>query len=196
MLSDSDFDYLSQVGHGDDDIHYHALEALLENEKTVVTGLCEGLRNGTCSRTRWRCATVLVRMSHPCVEPALLHALENDADPTVREVAIAGLFHLTDPAHTPAFLKSLRDPSAIVRRWSATILGKIGDAASVEPLLQLMNDQDEWTAFRAADALRFADCQEAREKLVQLRDHARDDAVKRSALQALWEWDHSTWNGL
>ncbi len=191
MLSDSDFDYhLAQVGHGDDDIHYHALESLRENENTVVPWLCVGLRNGTCSRTRWRCATVLVRMRHPCVEPALLHALENDADPTVREVVIAGLAHLTDPAHTPVFLKSLRDQSEIVRRWSATILGHIGDASSIEPLLQSLEDEDEWTAFRAAEALRFVDCQEARAKLAQLRDQARDDAVKRSALQALTEWDH------
>lgn len=191
MLSDSDLDYyLAQVGHGDDDIHYHALETLLEHERTVVPRLSERLRTGTSSSTRWRCATVLVRMSHPGVEPALLHALENDEDPTVREVVIAGLAHLTDPAHTPVFLKSLRDQSAVVRRWSATILGHLGDAASIEHLLQSLEDEDEWTAFRAADALRFAECLEARAKLVLLRDHARDDAVKRSALQALWEWDH------
>lgn len=191
MLSDSDFDkYLAQVGHGDDDIHYHAMEALLENESTVVPRLCESLRNGTSSRTRWRCATVLVRMSHPGVEPALLHALCNEAAPTVREVVIAGLTHITDPAHTPVFLDSLQDPSGIVRRWSATILGQIGDTASIEPLLQSIEDQDEWTAFRAADALRFAECPEAHAKLTQLRDHARDEAVKRCALQALAEWDH------
>jgi HEAT repeat protein len=191
MLSDTDFDYyLAQVGHGDDDIHYHALETLLEHERTVVPRLSECLRTGPSSSTRWRCATVLVRMNHPDVEAALLHALENEADPSVREVAIAGLSHLTDPAHTPVFLKSLRDPSEVVRRWSATILGHLGDAASIEPLLQALEDQDEWTAFRAANGLRFAECPKARAKLAQLRDHARDDAVKRSALQALWEWDH------
>lgn len=190
MLSDSDLEYyIARVGHGDDDTHYQALDTLLEDETNVAPRLSEWLRTGTSSSTRWRCATALARMSHLCVEEALLHALANDADSSVREVAIAGLTHLTDPALTPVFLSSLRDRSEVVRRWSATILGNLKDGRAIEPLILAMNDQDEWTAFRAADALRFAQLPEARVKLEALRDLSGTDAVRRSALQALWEWD-------
>lgn len=185
-----DFDeLLSDVGGSDEDAHYHALQVFIDHQEATRPRLIERLRHAPSEFTRSRCVTALTGMDHAEVEQALLHALQHDPSAIVRDAAVVRLRELDNTAALPILIKTLSDRSDIVRRWSASILGKLGSASAVPRLRQALDDRDEWTAFHAADSLRQWNVPEARTALERLRDYASENAVRTCAKQSLWEWD-------
>lgn len=57
-----------------------------------------------------------------------------------RRRAIRGMSHSADPRWLAPLMSALRDESWLVRKEAARVLGEIGDAQSVRPLLTLLGD--------------------------------------------------------
>ncbi len=86
----------------------------------------------------------------------LLVRLLDDADAEVRAQAAKGLGDVKFAKAQDALVKKLKDPAPRVRFFAAQSLGKLGNAASAEPLLELLranDNQDAYLRFVASYAL-------------------------------------------
>lgn len=85
----------------------------------------------------------------------LIGALATAADPWASELPryLAALARFRHPAGAPAVLQCLDSPAAEVRAAAAHAAGRIGVAAALDRLEQLLADADWWVRFQAAQAL-------------------------------------------
>jgi hypothetical protein len=89
----------------------------------------------------------------PAALRRLAEVLGGDRDAAVRSAAAAAL-ELVGGDDAPAeLLAAVEDGDVRVRRAAVQALGAFDDAAAVDPLLAMSDDEDRETAVRAADAL-------------------------------------------
>lgn len=95
----------------------------------------------------------LERVRHPDAAPALIEALSS-AETWFPPRAAAALGRI-GPGAVEALVRELADPArpAASRRWSAAILGEIGDRRAIRPLHEALGDVDPELRARAAKAL-------------------------------------------
>jgi HEAT repeat protein len=89
--------------------------------------------------------------------PALLAALRTETDPDVTEALAHALGATRDPRATGGLVRVLGDTVPRLREVAAKMLGELGDARAVEPLIAATRDGDHevrLTAVWALDALR------------------------------------------
>lgn len=75
-----------------------------------------------------------------------------DKDEDFRKMIADILGRINIPEARRLLIEMLRDPCSNIRSAAAVGLGNIGDSSAVEPLIDLLDDE-EWVAFFAADAL-------------------------------------------
>ena len=90
----------------------------------------------------------------PEAKGAIQDAL-NDPDEVTRRFAAQALARLPIDQHTQltVALKSVDDPSPLVRAESARALGEVQDGAAIDPLIRLLGDRDYTVQKAAIDAL-------------------------------------------
>jgi HEAT repeat protein len=106
--------------------------------------------------------------------------LRADGEPRVRSAAASAMRWLPAEDAPAALLDALRDSAPAVRRSAAASLGAFDDPAAVEPLADMLSDQDRETALRSAESL-FA-----------LSKGARAGEPSRRALAASRAWPVET----
>ncbi len=94
----------------------------------------------------WTATEALVKLGELALSP-LLNALA-DENKWVRFHAVGTLGKLGDARATLPLIEALKDSDFDVRRSAARALGELGNKA-VEPLIQVLKDEDEWV--RAGD---------------------------------------------
>jgi HEAT repeat protein len=112
----------------------------------------------------------------------------NDADPTVRAVALATLVRGAARATAaPVWKASARDPDGRVRLRAAQLAPALGRSASQAVLLELLVDDDVWVAEAAAFALgeHPTPGKRAIDALVREAREHHDPLVREAAVAAL-----------
>ncbi len=129
----------------------------------------------------------LSQTDHPSAYAALVSAVNHP----LRDVRVDAGFMLAkrtdngDSAAVPGLVDALQDEDARIRSAGAKVLGQIGDAAAVAPLLRVLgherDDNVRWAATGALAVIGAA-------AVPGLVDALRDDdwKVRRSAAEALW----------
>ncbi|MCA9061656.1 MAG: sulfatase-like hydrolase/transferase [Planctomycetaceae bacterium] len=152
---------------------------------SVRTGDVRVRRNAVWALTRLSPASVLTEQQREDSLKAIRMGLSDDL-PSIRQAACHSAAVLRDAAALSQLIDLLQDSSAAVRRQAAVALGRIGNAAAVEPLLNGLQapavDQEERHArvfavieINAPDAVR---------RILQQTQHA---AVRSAAAVALME---------
>ena len=78
----------------------------------------------------------------------------------------------------------LKDPNSIVRKAAAEALGKLNDTSAVEPLVELLDDEDPEVRAEAAASLGKLNDTRAVEPLIRLLDD-KDIWVKEETIRSL-----------
>jgi HEAT repeat protein len=104
---------------------------------------------------RREAARALAKVPDPTAILPLIEALENDEDPVLRREAAVALRSLGEqsPVVAHSFRQALADASWEVRAEAARALGRIDDAASVEPLLEALADASYTVRISAEQSL-------------------------------------------
>jgi HEAT repeat protein len=85
-------------------------------------------------RTRSASIKALARLSAVEAEPVLLTMAISDTSPVVRSHAVGALERMGDDRARKVLVHALKDSDGGVRWCAAHVLGRIGDAACIEPL--------------------------------------------------------------
>ena len=142
---------IKALGHRDPRVSGDAERALGEIGEAAVPPLLTLLQtDGRIGQDRVLAA--LERIGAPAVEPLL--AVFRHKDPRMRRKAATALGKIGAPALEP-LLNALTDDDRNVRAFATIALGMIGDARALNPLAQVLTDenQDEGTRREAAEAL-------------------------------------------
>lgn len=122
-----------------------AWDRCVEIGAPAVEPLIAALKNEEKSH-RQSAFLALVTIGTPSVEP-LIAALK-DTDTEVRQAAYWALIKIGSPA-VPGIIATLNDEHDDIRQATARMLGQIGDARAVVPLITLFRDRD-WSVRRDA----------------------------------------------
>jgi HEAT repeat protein len=170
---------------GDEDDE-HAWEAIRELHRRggdeEYEAACHLLRSSS-SQERGRGADILAQLGTPrpnaelqarCAT-AILHALENEREPSVLHSMGVALGHLRDPRAVSALFGHKDHPDADVRFGVVMAMSPHAVPAAVQALVQLSKDEDEdvrnWANFGLGSMLEDVDTPELRDALVaRLRD--------------------------
>jgi HEAT repeat protein len=120
------------------------LEELGETGRTeVIAGLAAllGDKKGEVEARR-AAAEALTKLKAPEAVPALIAALETDADPAVRTAAATGLREQAALGAVPALLAALGDTDPGVRRAARLALGEMQTPDAMPALLAALRDDD------------------------------------------------------
>jgi cyclophilin family peptidyl-prolyl cis-trans isomerase/HEAT repeat protein len=118
----------------------------------------------------------------------LLYALAADPEPGARELAVAGLGAVGDPAAADAVVPLLTDPDVGVRVAAVGALGSLGLPDAVELLATLADDPSTFVSAARASALAGLDAPEALEPLLATLDD--EPLVRLTALEAMASREH------
>ena len=121
------------------------------NESVPVLPDVSGLKDSRANVRRLTAET-LAHLHNPSVETDLIGAL-SDPDDLARWQAVVALDACGSQRAIPALSLCLKDSSARVRRTTAGVLGKFGDATVITSLVASLNDADWQTRLAVADAL-------------------------------------------
>ena len=137
---------------------------------------------------RWGAAAALGKTRDIRAVQPLIHTL-HDPDRWVRRHAVQALGKVGDPSAIPYILEALKDEDPTVRRNAIVALGDAGDAA-IEPLLQILNNEELSVRWDAIEALRKLD----HPRTIALLNEAlrnKDREIREKAAEALdylgWE---------
>ncbi|HSD18991.1 MAG TPA: HEAT repeat domain-containing protein [Anaeromyxobacter sp.] len=120
----------------------------------------------------------------PIVDEILSWLLDPERDP---EVLAAALRHVRGPALLPAVRRTAVHERWSVRVQAAAALGRVGEPADGELLLQMTRDPEWWVRYRAAQALAagpFAAPEEIVARAAHLRDRFARDMVRQVLAEA------------
>lgn len=133
----------------DSEIQQASTEALIQIGATVVTPLIEELKTNL-KNYRSIASDVLIRIGSPAVIPLILEM--KDVTSNIRPLSSEMLTAIGKPAVDPLIQAlSEKDPEMVWRY--VVILGNIGDARAVQPLLDAMNTENPKLRYLAAEAL-------------------------------------------
>ncbi|MDY6836292.1 MAG: HEAT repeat domain-containing protein [Chloroflexota bacterium] len=104
---------------------------------------------------RWGAAAALGKTRDIKAVQPLVHAL-HDPDRWVRRHAVQAIGKVGDPGAIPYIIEMLKDADPMVRRNAIVALGESGDTA-IEPLLEILNNQELSVRWDAIEALRKLD---------------------------------------
>jgi len=154
-----------------------------------IDTLIQGLQDGNADE-RQRAAEALARLSDPQAVPALVEAL-GDEHPSVRRAASQALGFIGAPEAVPALIEALGNervsgvPTSII-----SALGRIGDARSVKPLIQLLQEKgkggNDLQGWRIVEALSQIDDERVLPALIQTID-TKDGLVRYRMIKSLGE---------
>lgn len=105
---------------------------------------------------RQAAAKALGNTAHPAALPYLMEALHDSFWWYEREYAAADLLHAIEKMNGAAIdplIKALEDKEGTVRKFAATLLGKLGDPRAIEPLGMTLYDMHHDVGSAAADSL-------------------------------------------
>ena len=86
------------------------------------------------ARVRRRSALAAGRVKLPEAIPALTTALQSEADPEVRQMAVFAMGLIGDAAAAPALMTALTDPDPLIQGRAAEALGMIGHKPAAQPI--------------------------------------------------------------
>ncbi len=117
------------------------------------------MENDASPDLRWKGMTRLVDhdfAKRPPYTTRYRQIATNDPDPLVRAVAVRSLNRARDAGATDVYIRSLTDPSDLVRLEGAKALTNLPDPAAAAPLLALLNGPEEArdVRFAATEALK------------------------------------------
>lgn len=121
----------------DDDLSKIAAEALANLGTSAITALASLLPQ---PETRLSVVQALAQIQHSDIIVPLLTVVD-DAQPTIRTLAIEALSSFHDPRIPPILVAALRDPAATVRRSAIAGLAVRSDLAVELDLAQLLADR-------------------------------------------------------
>jgi len=105
---------------------------------------------------RQAAARALGNTGHPAALPYLLEALHDSYWWYEREYAAVDLLHAIEKMNGAAIdplIKALEDREGTVRKFAATLLGKLGDPSAIEPLSMTLYDMHHDVGRAAAESL-------------------------------------------
>ena len=105
---------------------------------------------------RQAAAKALGNTAHPAALPYLMEALHDSFWWYEREYAAADLLHAIEKMNGAAIdplIKALEDKEGTVRKFAATLLGKLGDPRAIEPLGMMLYDMHHDVGSAAAESL-------------------------------------------
>ena len=121
------------------------------SERRDIPGLVKALRNRD-QAVQYEAAEALGNIGDPSATEALMDALTGDQYSGIRWKAAEALGKIGAPA-VPHLIQALKNPDEDIRWKAAVTLGEIGDLRAVEPLADLLGDEDRFVRSRAAYAL-------------------------------------------
>lgn len=129
--------------------------------------------------------TALIEDGSVAVEPLIDAYNSSKKDSYVRRQAIHALGSIGDAQATDTMIKALEDENVIVRERAAALLGNLKQRRAVEPLLAVVNDENEWKSVRARaiDSLGNLRDERAIEPLLELLD-SEEEEIQKSAINA------------
>lgn len=158
-----------------------ATVVLPADQATVRETLKESLHH-SMRDVRIQASLMLAQFQEVAAVPVLIDAL-HDRDRDVHQHATWSLMHIGEPA-IPALMDALRDPSNVVRKDVARIIGQIGTLEAVPALIAALHDESPEVRKAVADALGQVRSVEAVPSLLVLL-HDSEDSVRRTAIEAL-----------
>jgi len=105
---------------------------------------------------RQAAAKALGNTAHPAAVPYLMEALHDSFWWYEREYAAADLLHAIEKMNGAAIdplIKALEDKEGTVRKFAASLLGKLGDPRAIEPLSMTLYDMHHDVGRAAAESL-------------------------------------------
>ena len=105
---------------------------------------------------RQAAAKALGNTAHPAAVPYLMEALHDSFWWYEREYAAVDLLHAIEKMNGVAIdplIKALEDKEGTVRKFAATLLGKLGDPRAIEPLRMTLYDMHHDVGRAAAESL-------------------------------------------
>jgi len=163
--------------------------AQLKLDKAAVQALSQLLVNSPMDYVRVACAHALALAADPDSIDALTKGLD-DSDVWVRRYSVQGLAACARKAPEkvkPALLKAIHDDNEHVRAYAADGLGKLGQEAIAEQLIELLQDPDWRARVAACRALGELKYRPAKHALVEVlkTDVPEVQHAARRALQRL-----------
>ena len=155
----------------------------------TLNELIQQLQHGT-DQDRYQAAHLLAGYPEPQAVTALSQALTSSRDPQLQDMAIKSLGRMGQPAFQ-VLLKALGDghvaghPRQAVRAVAAEALGKLQNAAAIEPLIQALKDVHPDVRKHAAGALIHYKDDRAVEALKLLLMRDPDPGVRSRAASVL-----------
>ncbi len=121
----------------------------------LVPVLVEALKKeGEEKPFRERMASMLSRCAAPRFEALIMEVLRGEGDNVVRHFLVQALDGICTSRSVPALIAYLDDGDRIIRGYSASALGRIGDTAAVVPLSdRLEKEKDGWCRTLIQEAL-------------------------------------------
>jgi len=128
--------------------------------------------------------TALILDGSVAVKP-LINLYNSSEKTAVRRYAIHALGSIADIEAFDTMIKALDDKSPIVRERAVALLGNFKQRDAVEPLLDVLNDKNEWKSIRARaiDSLGNLRDERSIEPILKLLD-SEDDEIQNSSIIA------------
>jgi len=172
---------LAELKSDDPDVVRIAAAALVKiGDPRATESLIELFKTTDSNAVRISLVAALGKIGDKRAIPALLEALSDEL-PVVRRLAATSLAKIGQPA-VDELIKVLKSADSPALCKSATlVLGKIGDAKAVPPLITALEDSDDHVRIASAQALGRLDDKRAVIPLINLLYHADPKLSKASA---------------
>ncbi len=148
---------LGALTDGEDEVRIGACLALgFFKDPSTFDDITNVLLDDPKIEVRQAAAKALGNTAHPAAVPYLMEALHDSFWWYEREYAAADLLHAIGKMNGAAvdpLIKALEDKEGTVRKFAATLLGKLGDPRALEPLGMTLYDMHHDVGSAAAESL-------------------------------------------
>ena len=148
---------LAALKDSEDEVRIAACLALgFFKEPSTFDDITNVLLDDPKIEVRQAAAKALGNTAHPAAVPYLMEALHDSFWWYEREYAAADLLHAIEKmngAVIDPLIEALEDKEGTVRKFAATLLGKLGDPSAIEPLSMTLYDMHHDVGRAAAESL-------------------------------------------